>query len=79
MLSLRYRHTMTVVILVMGAIAAYGFAFLVWTKAIAGLTTAHYSLGTGWAIVSLLFIGSVICSLQAIGQELTLFESNPPL
>ncbi|MGG6295860.1 pentapeptide repeat-containing protein [Leptolyngbya sp. AN02str] len=64
-LRVRFAKRMAVVMPAMGAVAAYGFAFLVWTVAIAWLQTERY----GWSLllgtISLIYIWCVVRALRA--------------
>lgn len=69
-LSWFVRKPMVVLILAMGAVAAYGFAFLIWTVAIACLNTQRYLSGFGLGALSLGSVWCVVCSLRAAGYEI---------
>ena len=65
------RRPMAVSILAMGAVAAYGFAFLTWTTAIAYLTAKHYGLGLGLGAISLAYGWVAVCSVGGMGQAIS--------
>lgn len=66
-LSLVAKKPMGVITPAMGAIAAYGFSFLVWTAAIAHLSARQYIWGVCLSALSLVYVWFAICSLQAVG------------
>lgn len=65
--SLIAKKPMGVFIPAMGAIAAYGFSFLVWTAAIAHLSARQYIWGICLGALSLVYVGFALYSLQAVG------------
>ncbi|MBD1919226.1 MULTISPECIES: pentapeptide repeat-containing protein [Cyanophyceae] len=66
--GLMAKKPMGVIIPALGAIAAYGFSFLVWTAAIAHLSARQYIWGVCLGALSLAYVGFAICSLQALGH-----------
>lgn len=65
------RRPMAGFIPVMGAIAAYGFAFLIWTTAVAYLTTGQYAWGLGLGSVALAYVGFIVAALHTAKHELS--------
>ncbi|MEP0903296.1 pentapeptide repeat-containing protein [Nodosilinea sp. FACHB-13] len=66
--SLMAKKPMRVFIPAMGAIAAYGFSFLIWTAAIAHLSARQYIWGVCLGALSLVYVWFAICSLRAVGH-----------
>lgn len=66
--SLMAKQPMGVIIPAMGAVAAYGFSFLVWTAAIAHVSAGQYIWGICLGALSLVYGGFAICSLQTVGH-----------
>ncbi|MEP0948469.1 MULTISPECIES: pentapeptide repeat-containing protein [Cyanophyceae] len=66
--SLMAKRPMGVFIPAMGAIAAYGFSFLIWTAAIAHLSARQYIWGVCLGALSLVYVWFAICSLRAVGH-----------
>lgn len=65
------RRPTALAILAMGAVAAYGFAFLIWTVAITCLNTQRYGWGLGLGAFSLGYVWFAVCSLRAISPAIS--------
>jgi uncharacterized protein YjbI with pentapeptide repeats len=70
-LGLTVRRQIGILFPAMGAVAAYGFSFLMWTTAIAHLNAAQYVWGFCLGALSLVYVGFVICSLRGIGHGIS--------
>jgi hypothetical protein len=70
-LNLIVRRPMAILVLAMGAVAAYGFSFLIWTVASACFSTERYEWGICSGALSLVYVWFVICSLRTIGHEIS--------
>ena len=59
---------------ILGAIAAYGYAFWTWTIGSSLFTTGHGTLGLAWAAIALVAIGITLRSLWHGGRSLQRFS-----
>lgn len=63
------RHLPRALGLTAGAIAAYGFAFSLWTTASSYLTVGLWGWGIPWAVLSLISVGITLrCTVKAIAS-----------
>jgi hypothetical protein len=60
----------TITIMVLGIIAAYGLAFMCSTAAFAFLSTDHFLEGIVWGGFSLIVIGSIVFLISLLGKEI---------
>ncbi len=70
-LSAIARRPMPIVILVMGAVAAYGFAFLIWTVAMTCFHVGRLGWGAGLGGLSLVYVLFAICALHTAGYDIS--------
>jgi hypothetical protein len=66
----------TIVILVLGIVAAYGLAFMCSTATFAFLSTNHFVEGILWGVFSLMVIGSIVVFLTKLTKEVLAFTIN---
>jgi hypothetical protein len=64
------QRSIAIISITIGAIAAYGFAFVAGNYAGSCLSTQHFVLGILWAIASLLYIWLTMRCLTAIANEI---------
>jgi hypothetical protein len=60
----------TITIMILGIIAAYGLAFMCSTAAFAFLSTSHFLAGIVWGSFSLIVIGSIIFLISLLVKEI---------
>ncbi|NEQ42661.1 MAG: hypothetical protein F6K00_03495 [Leptolyngbya sp. SIOISBB] len=61
---------------ILGAIAAYGYAFWTWTTGSSLFTTGHWLPGFFWAVIALIAIGITLRSLWHGGRSLQRFSAT---
>jgi hypothetical protein len=63
----------TITIMVLGIIAAYGLAFMCSTAAFAFLSTDHFLEGIVWGGFSLIVIGSIVFLISLLTKEIKIY------